>query len=76
MLGVLDNGSIALSIRPRIRMVARKKSGIGRKEDYFDVLFYAGRRTDFRDKKSRDFSGEIFLERNYWPRTGFSGSNP
>jgi len=36
----------------------------------------AGRRTDFRDKKSRDFSGEIFLERNYCPRTGFSGSNP
>jgi len=37
---------------------------------------YAGRRTDFRDKKSTDFSGEIFLERNYCPRTGFSGSNP
>jgi len=37
---------------------------------------YAGRRTDFRDKQSRDFSGEIFLERNYCPRTGFSGSNP
>ena len=37
---------------------------------------HAGRRTDFRDKKSTDFSGEIFLERNYCPRTGFSGSNP
>ena len=37
---------------------------------------YAGRRTDFRNKKSSDFSGEIFLERNYCPRTGFSGSNP
>ena len=36
----------------------------------------AGRRTDFRDKKSRDFSGEIFLERNYCRRTVFSGSNP
>jgi len=36
----------------------------------------AGRRTDFRDKKSSDFSGEIFRERNYCPRTGFSGSNP
>ena len=34
------------------------------------------RRTDFRDKKSRDFSGEIVLERNCCPRTGFSGSNP
>ena len=33
----------------------------------------AGRRTDFRDKQSRDISGEIFLERNYCPRTGFSG---
>ena len=38
--------------------------------------YYAGRRTDFRDKKSSDFSGEIFRERNYYPRTGFSGSNP
>ena len=37
---------------------------------------YAGRRTDFRDKKSSDFSGEIFRERNYCPRTGFSGSDP
>jgi len=36
----------------------------------------AGRRTDFRDKKSSDFSGENFRERNYCPRTGFSGSNP
>jgi len=36
----------------------------------------AGRRTDSRDKKSRDFPGEIFLERNYCSRTGFSGSNP
>ena len=36
----------------------------------------AGRSTDFRDQKSRDFSGEIFLERNYCPRTGLSGSNP
>ena len=36
---------------------------------------YAGRRTDFRDKKSSDFSGEIFRERNYRPRTAFSGSN-
>ena len=35
----------------------------------------AGRRTDFRDKQSRDISGEIFLERNHCPRTGFSGSN-
>jgi len=32
-------------------------------------------RTDFRDKKSSDFSGEIFRERNYCPRTAFSGSN-
>jgi len=31
---------------------------------------------DFRDKKSRDFSGEIFLGRNYCLTTGFSGSNP
>ena len=30
----------------------------------------------FETKKSSDFSGEIFRERNYWPRTGFSGSNP
>ena len=35
----------------------------------------AGRRTDFGDKKSSDFSGEIFRERNYCPRTAFSGSN-
>jgi len=32
---------------------------------------YAGRRTDFRDEKSRDFSGdfsgEIFLEQHYCP---------
>jgi len=28
--------------------------------------FNAGRRTDFRDQKSRDFSGEIFLERFFW----------
>jgi len=27
---------------------------------------YAGRRTDFRDKKSTDFSGENFLERFFW----------
>ena len=27
--------------------------------------FYAGRRTDFWDKKSSDFSGEIFWERNF-----------
>ena len=33
----------------------------------------AGRRTDFWDKKSSDFSGEIFRERNYCPRTAFSG---
>jgi len=26
----------------------------------------AGRRTDFRDKKSTDFAGEIFLERFFW----------
>jgi len=38
-------------------------------------VLYAGRRTDFRDKKSSDFSGEIFRERNYCPRTAFSGSN-
>ena len=38
-------------------------------------LINAGRRTDFRDKKSSDFSGEIFRERNYCPRTAFSGSN-
>ena len=43
---------------------------------YWEIAVYAGRRTEFRDKKSRDFSGEIFLERNYCPRTGFSGSNP
>ena len=36
---------------------------------------YAGRRTDFRDKKSSGFTGEIFRERNYCPRTAFSGSN-
>ena len=36
---------------------------------------YADRRTDFRDQKSSDFSGEIFRERNYCPRTAFSGSN-
>jgi len=36
---------------------------------------YAGRRTDFGDKKSSNFSGEIFRERNYCPRTSFSGSN-
>jgi len=35
----------------------------------------AGRRTDFRDRKSSDFSGENFRERNYCPRTAFSGSN-
>ena len=35
----------------------------------------AGRRTDFWDQKSSDFSGEIFRERNYCPRTAFSGSN-
>ena len=34
---------------------------------------YAGSRTDFRDKKSSDFSGEIFRERNFCPRTAFSG---
>ena len=34
---------------------------------------YAGRRTDFWDKKSSDFSGEFFRERNYCPRTAFSG---
>jgi len=27
---------------------------------------YAGRRTDFWDQKSSDFSGEIFLERFFW----------
>jgi len=27
--------------------------------------YNAGRRTDFRDKKSSDFSGEIFRERNF-----------
>ena len=32
----------------------------------FELIFDAGRRTDFRDKKSRDFSGEIFLERFFW----------
>jgi len=47
----------------------------------FKSVYYAGRRTDFRDKKSRDFSGEIFRERNYCPRSSnpcsiFSGSNP
>jgi len=41
-----------------------------------NTIINAGRRTDFGDKKLRDFSGEIFLERNYCPRTGFSGSNP
>jgi len=35
----------------------------------------AGRRTNFWDKKSSDFSGEIFQKRNYCPRTAFSGSN-
>jgi len=40
-----------------------------------EVTPYAGRRTDFRDKKLSDFSGEIFRERNYCPRTAFSGSN-
>ena len=38
------------------------------KEQYFHVLCSkrdAGRRTDFRDKKSTDFSGEIFRERNF-----------
>ena len=33
----------------------------------------AGRRTNFWDKKSSDFSSEIFRERNYCPRTAFSG---
>jgi len=36
---------------------------------------YAGRRTDFGDKKSSNCSGEIFRERNYCPRTAFSGRN-
>ena len=44
-------------------------------EFYQNPTDYAGRRTDFRDQKSSDFSGEIFRERNYCPRTAFSGSN-
>ena len=32
---------------------------------YSSCWGYAGRRTDFRDKKSSDFSGEIFRERNF-----------
>jgi len=35
----------------------------------------AGRRTDFSDKKSSDFSGEIFRERNFYPRTAFWAKN-
>jgi len=31
----------------------------------FIITHNAGRRTDFRDKKSSDFSGEIFRERNF-----------
>ena len=34
---------------------------------------YAGNRTDFRDKKSSDFSGQIFRERDFCPRTAVSG---
>ena len=42
----------------------RAKSG---KIGHFQTFgVYAGRRTDFQDKKSRDFSGEIFLERFFW----------
>ena len=54
--------------------VSQNSSKTIRYNSYFNS--YAGRRTDFRDKKSSDFSGEIFRERNYCPRTGFSGSNP
>jgi len=42
-------------------------------EMWLQVFRHAGRRTNFRDKKSSDFSGEIFRERNYCPRTAFSG---
>ena len=41
----------------------RKQQQAGRSSRASDKP-YAGRRTDFRDQKSRDFSGEIFLERN------------
>ena len=59
---------------PLFMFLAKKNA----KKDQYKISLetYAGRRTDFRDKKSRDFSGEIFLERNYCPRTDFSGSNP
>ena len=41
--------------------------------DRTPIFSHAGRRTDFRDNKSSDFSGEIFRERNYCPRTAFLG---
>ena len=41
----------------------------------FGHFLYAGRRTNFWDTKSSDFPGKIFRERNYCPRTAFSGSN-
>jgi len=39
--------------------------GEGKKQKRLFPDHYAGSRTDFRDKKSSDFSGEIFWERNF-----------
>ena len=41
------------------------KQESGNKICFERIVSYAGRRTDFWDKKSSDFSGEIFRERNF-----------
>jgi len=57
------------------KKLSRKKTWIFGLKSWSCDRRYAGRRTDFWDKKSSDFSGQIFRERNYCPRTSFSGSN-
>jgi len=46
---------------------------VGMDKSFIKLQPNAGSRTDFWDKKSSDFSGEIFRGRNYCPRTACSG---
>ena len=53
--------------RARIYMTKGTKCTFGGEKNLCaSGQFNAGRRTDFRDKKSTDFCGENFLERFFW----------
>ena len=53
------------------RNLLAERTGLGKSVSV--SLRNAGRRTDFWDKKSSDFSGEIFPGEEFLPRTAFSG---